>query len=53
MPQEAIYIQKAVMKRNRRLHKATINKGGKRKLNQSPKYTAFHQMFLFWSWIID
>ncbi|MDR1537941.1 MAG: hypothetical protein LBU32_08090 [Clostridiales bacterium] len=29
---------------NRQLHKATINKGGKRKLNQAPKYVHCHQL---------
>ncbi|MDR1537312.1 MAG: hypothetical protein LBU32_04825, partial [Clostridiales bacterium] len=38
-------MQKAVRKRNRQIHKATISKGGKRKLNQSPKYVFGFQLF--------
>ncbi|MDR1536782.1 MAG: hypothetical protein LBU32_02080 [Clostridiales bacterium] len=38
-------MQKAVRKRNRQIHKAAINKGGKRKLNQSPKYVHGYQLF--------
>ena len=30
---------------NRQIHKCTINKGGKRKLNQSPKYVFGYQLF--------
>ena len=30
---------------NRQVHKCTINKGGKRKLNQSPKYVFGYQLF--------
>jgi N6-L-threonylcarbamoyladenine synthase len=45
IPLDAIYMQKAVRKRNRQIHKATINKGGKRKLNQSPKYVHGYQLF--------
>ncbi|MDR1536738.1 MAG: hypothetical protein LBU32_01860 [Clostridiales bacterium] len=37
-------MQKAAGKRNRQLHKATINKGGKRKLNLSPKYGHGYQL---------
>jgi N6-L-threonylcarbamoyladenine synthase len=44
-PLDAIYIQKAAGKRNRQIHKAAINKGGKRKLNQSPKYAFGFQLF--------
>ncbi|MDR1542263.1 MAG: HNH endonuclease, partial [Clostridiales bacterium] len=44
-PLNAIYMRKAAVKRNRQLHKATINKGGKRKLNQSPKYVHGFQLF--------
>ncbi|MDR1538089.1 MAG: hypothetical protein LBU32_08845 [Clostridiales bacterium] len=32
-PLDVIYMQKAAGKRNHQLHKATINKGGKRRLN--------------------
>ncbi|MDR1539429.1 MAG: hypothetical protein LBU32_15810 [Clostridiales bacterium] len=45
IPSDAIYMQKAAGKRNRQIHKATINKGGKRKLNQSPKYAFGFQLF--------
>jgi N6-L-threonylcarbamoyladenine synthase len=44
-PLEAIYMQKAAGKRNRQIHKATAGKGGKRKLNQSPKYAFGFQLF--------
>jgi hypothetical protein len=43
VPLNAIYMQKTVRKRNRQLYKATINKGGKRKLDQAPKmYSAIN-----------
>jgi N6-L-threonylcarbamoyladenine synthase len=45
IPLGAIYMQKAAGKRNRQIHKASINKGGKRKLNQSPKYVHGFQLF--------
>ncbi|MDR1536655.1 MAG: hypothetical protein LBU32_01425 [Clostridiales bacterium] len=45
VPSDVVYMQKAVRKRNRQIHKATINKGGKRKLNQSPKYAFGFQLF--------
>lgn len=45
LPTENFYLQKAVRKRNRQLHKATINKGGIRKSNQSPKYVYGFQIF--------
>ncbi|MDR1538895.1 MAG: hypothetical protein LBU32_13040 [Clostridiales bacterium] len=45
IPLDAVYMQKAAGKRNRQIHKATINKGGKRKLNQSPKYAFGIQLF--------
>ncbi|MDR1541873.1 MAG: hypothetical protein LBU32_28615 [Clostridiales bacterium] len=38
-------MQKAARKRNRQLHKATINKGGKRRLNQALKYVHGYQLF--------
>ena len=40
-----IYIQAFKRKHNRQIHKATINKGGSRKLNQSPKYVFGYQLF--------
>ena len=39
------YRQKAVRARNRQIHKATIHKGGARKLNQAPKYVFGFQLF--------
>ncbi|MDR1537057.1 MAG: HNH endonuclease, partial [Clostridiales bacterium] len=45
VPLDAIYMQKAVRKRNRQIHKAAVSKGGKRKLNQSPKYVFGFQLF--------
>jgi N6-L-threonylcarbamoyladenine synthase len=45
IPLGAVYMQKATGKRNRQIHKAAINKGGKRKLNQSPKYAFGYQLF--------
>ena len=30
---------------NRQIHKCTINKGGKRKLNQTPKYVFGYKLF--------
>ncbi|MDR1539194.1 MAG: HNH endonuclease, partial [Clostridiales bacterium] len=45
VPLDAIYMQKAAGKRNRQIHKAAVNKGGKRKLNQSPKYVFGFQLF--------
>jgi len=44
-PAETYYQQKAVRRHNRQIHKATINKGGRRKLNQSPKYVYGYQLF--------
>ncbi|MDR1538471.1 MAG: hypothetical protein LBU32_10840 [Clostridiales bacterium] len=38
-------MQKAVRRRNRQIHKTTINKGGERKLNQSPKHAFGFQLF--------
>ena len=40
-----IYVVKKVRCHNRQLHKATINKGGYRKLNQAPKYVFGYQLF--------
>lgn len=39
------YLIKPVREHNRQIHKATINKGGVRKLNQSPKYVFGYQLF--------
>ena len=39
------YTSKAVRRHNRRLHKATILKGGYRKLDQAPKYVFGFQLF--------
>ena len=39
------YLIKPVRSHNRQIHKATINKGGTRKLNQSPKYVKGYQLF--------
>lgn len=39
------YYQKCVRKTNRQIHKAKILKGGKKKLNQAPKYVNGFQLF--------
>jgi len=39
------YNIKPVRCHNRQIHKATINKGGTRKLNQAPKYVKGYQLF--------
>jgi len=39
------YYQKCVRKTNRQIHKAKILKGGKKKLNQAPKYVKGFQLF--------
>ncbi len=44
-PVDKFYRQKAVRRHNRQIHKATISKGGYRKLNQSPKYVFGFQLF--------
>jgi N6-L-threonylcarbamoyladenine synthase len=44
-PLGCYYQQKVVRTRNRQIHKATVNKGGYRKLNQSPKYVFGYQLF--------
>jgi len=44
-PAKEWFMQKAVRRHNRQLHKATINKGGKRKANQAPKYVFGFQLF--------
>ncbi|MDR1538479.1 MAG: hypothetical protein LBU32_10885 [Clostridiales bacterium] len=45
IPLDALYIQQAAEKRSRRLHKADINKGGAKKLNQAQKYMFGYQLF--------
>ena len=40
-----VYLHKFVRRHNRRLHKATILKGGYRKPNQSPKYVYGYRLF--------
>lgn len=45
LPLNCWYAQKFVRSKNRQLHKATINKGGIRKLNQSPRYVFGFQLF--------
>ena len=44
-PCDELFLQKVVRKRNRCLHKATINKGGTRKNNKAPKYVFGFQLF--------
>ena len=44
-PCDKLFLQKVVRKRNRCLHKATINKGGTRKNNKAPKYVFGFQLF--------
>ena len=39
------YYQKQVRRHNRQIHKANILKGGKKKLNQAPKYVKGYQLF--------
>ncbi|MDR1542266.1 MAG: hypothetical protein LBU32_30685 [Clostridiales bacterium] len=45
VPLDAIYMRKAAGRRNRQIHKAAVNKGGKGKLNQSPKHAFGFQLF--------
>ncbi|MDR1537933.1 MAG: hypothetical protein LBU32_08045 [Clostridiales bacterium] len=45
IPLDAIYMRKAAGRRSRQIHKAAVNKGGKGKLNQSPKYAFGFQLF--------
>ena len=45
VPAKELYIQKAVRTRNRKIHKAKINKGGIRKNNQTPKYVFGFQLY--------
>ena len=44
-PIDRVFRQKAVRTKNRQIHKIKINKGSKRKLNQSPKYVMGYQLF--------
>lgn len=44
-PLRYYYLQKFVRRHNRQIHKATIGKGGHRKLNQAPKYVHGYQLF--------
>lgn len=39
------YLQKVVRRHNRQIHKATVGKGGYRKLTQAPKYVFGYQLF--------
>lgn len=39
------YYQKQVRENNRQIHKANMLKGGKKKLNQAPKYVKGYQLF--------
>ena len=45
MPIGYYYYQKKVRNHNRQIHKSTIQKGGVRKRNQSPKYVFGYQLF--------
>ena len=45
MPIGYYYYQKKVRNHNRQIHKCTIQKGGVRKKNQSPKYVFGYQLF--------
>lgn len=45
MPSGTWYLIKPVRSHNRQIHKAKINKGGTRKLNQTPKYVFGFQLF--------
>ena len=42
---DKVYLIKPVRHHNRQIHKATINKGGVRKLNQAPKYVKGFRLF--------
>ena len=42
---DKVYLIKPVRNHNRQIHKATINKGGVRKLNQAPKYVKGFRLF--------
>ena len=45
IPLGYVYYQRKVRCHNRQIHKLTINKGGVRKKNQSPKYVFGYQLF--------
>lgn len=45
VPAQDLYIQKAIRTRNRQIHKAKINKNGKRKNNQAPRYVFGFQLY--------
>jgi N6-L-threonylcarbamoyladenine synthase len=42
---ETSYLIKPIRSHNRQIHKASIGKGGYRKLNQAPKYVHGYQLF--------
>ena len=44
-PSDDRYLRKAVRTRNRQIHKASVSKGGYRKLNQAPKFVFGYQLF--------
>jgi len=44
-PTGKVYSQKFVRTRNRQIHKRQIQKGGKRKMNQTPKYVYGYQLY--------
>ena len=44
-PLDCWFLQKAVRRHNRQIHKLTILKGGYRKANQAPKYVFGYQLF--------
>ena len=45
VPSEDRYLRKAVRTRNRQIHKASVKKGGYRKLNQASKFVFGYQLF--------
>ena len=44
-PADEIFVIKPIRRHNRQIHKATIGKGGYRKLNQAPKYVYGFRLF--------
>lgn len=44
-PPDCYYYSKAVRRHNRQIHKMSIPKGGKRKLNQAPKWMFGYQLY--------
>lgn len=44
-PLDCWYLQKAIRRHNRQIHKLTISKGGLRKANQASKYVFGYQLF--------